>query len=104
MEEADYFDKEWNENFETFWLPLLKTDGKFDLQKIKNEMHDLVFVLNQVAETYCYITGGKLSKAMYYASVIKGEFDNQMNDSYDEGYKDGLEENDGDMISKLKGE
>lgn len=63
---------------ETVWLPLLKTDGQWDEQKIRNELHDLVFIYKQVAEVYEHVTGGRLSKPMYYAEVITALFDDQV--------------------------
>lgn len=85
-------EKEIDEELESYWLPLLKTKGMWDEQKIKNELHDLLFIYKQVAETYEYITGGQLSKAMYYADVIKTKYDDEVNDSYLNGKRD-CEEN-----------
>lgn len=87
------FNKEWDNDYEEFWKPLLQTDGKWDEQKIKNEMHDLCCVLDQVSEVYCHITGGLLSKPMYYADVIKAKYDDQITEAYEEGYQDALDDN-----------
>lgn len=82
------FDKEFLE----FWKPLLQTNGKWDEKKIKNELSDLVFIYEQVDEVYCALTGGKLSKPMYYANTIITEYEQQLSDSYDEGYNDAKKE------------
>lgn len=74
------------------WLPLLKTDGQWDEQKIRNELHDLVFIYHQVDEVYEHITNGKLSKPMYYADVIKQQFDEAINDAVKDAMADRLEE------------
>lgn len=79
----------WEEAWERDWKPLLYTDGKLDIQKIKNEMHDLWFIFEQVSEVYCEVTGNKLSKPMYYASEIIGCYHEQLNDAYDEGFSEG---------------
>ena len=68
----------WNKEWREFWKPLLLTKGKFDEKKIKAEMHDLVFIYEQVGEVYCYITGNKLSKPMYYAKTIIDEFETEV--------------------------
>ncbi len=60
----------WEERFKTFWKPLLKTNGKWDEKKISDELHDLVFIYEQVGEVYCHLTGNLLSKPMYYAGTI----------------------------------
>lgn len=71
-------------DLEENWLPLLKTDGQWDEQKIRAELHDLVFIYHQVGEVYEHITNGKLSKPMYYADVIKAQFDDAVNRAVEE--------------------
>jgi hypothetical protein len=72
------WDREFNEEWEELWKPLILTNGKLDEHKVKNEMQDLVFIYKQVAEVYCYITGNQLSKAMYYADEVKMAFDDEI--------------------------
>jgi hypothetical protein len=72
------FDKEFDENWQD-WLDLIIIDGKLDEQKIKNEMRDLVFIYKQVGEVYCYITGNKLSKPMYYANEVITAYEDELN-------------------------
>jgi len=67
--------EKWEKKYNEFWKPLLTTRGKFDEKKIKNELHDLDFVLEQIGEIYCSLTGGRLSKPMYEAKTILGEHD-----------------------------
>ncbi len=78
-------DEATDKDVEDYWLPLLKTGGQWDEQKIRAELHDLVFVANQVSALYDHVSGGKLSKPMYYADVIKAEFDDAVNKAYEEG-------------------
>jgi hypothetical protein len=63
----------WNKKFKEFWKPLLQTNGKYNEQKIKNELHDLDFIADQISKIYCELTGGALSKPMYYAKTILNE-------------------------------
>ena len=77
----DEFDAKWSRLFETDWKPLLQTGDCWDEQKIRNELHDLVFVSAQVSEVYCYITGGVLSKPFYYAQTIKSFFDQAVSEA-----------------------
>lgn len=72
------FGEKWDSKWEETWKPLLLTDGKFDEEKINNEMHDLVFVLTQVSEVYQAVTGGRLSKEMYFASTVIAEYYEQI--------------------------
>lgn len=81
-----------NFNWEELWLEyrgLLMTDGKYDESKIKNELHDLVFVMTQVGKVYNGLTGGILSKPMYFADVILNLNEDQITESYNSGYEDG---------------
>jgi len=73
------FDKKFEQDYKDYWKNLLTTKGEFDEQKIKNELRDLCFIYDQVGEVYLYITGGQMSKAMYYASDIKTHHDDTIN-------------------------
>lgn len=96
---GDAFDELWPEEFDNFWVPLLKTWGLYDppcmdwdYEKIKNELHDLVFAWRQISTVYCHITGNQLSKSSYYAGTIIDLYEDEIQKAYDEGYKDGTEE------------
>lgn len=86
----DKFLKEYREN----WLPLLKTNGEFDAQKIENEFRDLLFVAAQVSEIYDVLSGGLVSKPMYYADTIISLHNDEVQKAYDNGYEDALEDYD----------
>jgi len=81
------FEKEWEKDWKNLWKPLLKTKGKWDEKKIKNEMHDLVFIYEQIAEVYCHITGGLLSKPMYYANTIITHYEDELTKAIEEELK-----------------
>lgn len=78
--------------YEETWLPLLKTNGKFDAEKIKNEFTDLIFVFNQVSKVYMALTGCNLSKPNYYANTIIDFHKEEISKAYHDGYTDGYEE------------
>lgn len=79
-------------DFEETWLPLLLTDGKLDMEKVKNEMMDLIFVYLQVSKVYCELTGGLLSKPMYYAGTIIGKHEEKLEDAYNNGVEETMAE------------
>lgn len=85
---ADEFNLTWDAKFEEYWKPLLQTDGGWDEAKIKNEMHDLAFVAEQVSEVYLHITGGQLSKPMYYADGVIHAHDNEVARAVEEAVGD----------------
>lgn len=90
----------WEKEWKDFWMPLLKTNGKWDGKKIENEMHDLVFIYEQISIVYEYITGGLLSKPMYYADTIKTAYD----DSVTESAKEEVQDYKQSLIQWLEGE
>lgn len=82
--------KKAEEDYERLWKPLMLTDGKFDEQKIKNEMVDLIFIFNQVSKVYSALTEGLLSKPMYYADVIIEQHNEAVEAAYEQGYSDAM--------------
>lgn len=89
----DEIEKYLQKEIQDYWLPLLKTNGEFDEQKIKNELRDLLFIYEQVGEVYCTITGNILSKPMYYADTIIEVYEEQLQGAYQEGVNDTLANN-----------
>ena len=83
------FSKNWEKRYQQHWKPLITTDGKIDEEKLKNELHDLAFVGEQVAHVYYVVTGGKLSKPFYFASSVEGVYNEQLEDAYNDGYEEG---------------
>lgn len=61
---------------------LVYTDGKLDEEKVFKEMHDFLFMIEEVPKVYNAVTWGKLSKPNYYASVVIGEFEQHLMDNY----------------------
>lgn len=88
------------DNFDwKFWKPLLQTKGKWSERKIRNEIHDLDFVFEQVGRVYMALTGGKLSKPSYYADTIIQEHEQACTDAVTE-YRDMLLEDCKDMTKE----
>jgi len=73
--------KDYKEMWEKWWKPLLELKEDVPVEVMK-ELADYAFVLDQVPAVYRAITNGKLSKTNYYASVIIGEYEQNINDCY----------------------
>ena len=86
------YQQEVEDSYNQIFLPLLKTNGEFDTEKIKNEMCDLIFVLHQVSKVYDRITGGKLSYPTYFAETIVEAYEEEVQEQYDRGYEAGVED------------
>lgn len=58
-----------------FWKDIVVKDGTLDIEQVRRELEDYYFVMDQVANVYDHITGGKLSKPNYHAKVVIAEAD-----------------------------
>lgn len=80
IDDGDVF-TDWETEFESHWKPLLQTRGRWDKAKIRNELHDLVFMCRQLGKVYCHIPNNKLSKPMYYADTVMRAHDDAIEDA-----------------------
>jgi len=84
-------EKSWNK----FWKEIITNeDGTVNLDQVKCELHDFEILINNIPEIYMHVTGGKVSKHLTDADVIKGLFDEHVNELFQD-YKE-------DMISIVK--
>lgn len=68
---ADDARDEFRQRSDDFWRNLVyRPDGTLDEESVLNELSDFYFVIHQVPSVYSDITGGRLSKANYYASSV----------------------------------
>ena len=76
----DEVEKIWQD----FWKPLVSDmDGCLNIRKLKEELADYHFVMQQVQKVYCHITGNMLSKPTYYAEVVINEADKYYENMYE---------------------
>lgn len=61
-----------NQSYNTFWKDLVETNGQLDIEKVKKELCDYEFLLDNVPIVYEEICG--LSYPNYPASTILSEF------------------------------
>ncbi len=91
MTESEKIDAEFDEDWKN-WKECMKDEnGSWNAEKIKAEFRDLWFIYKQVGKVYMRLTGGMLSKPMYYADTIITQHEQEVTDSYQEGYNDALE-------------
>jgi methionyl-tRNA formyltransferase len=66
-----------------FWEPIVtKEDGSLDVEQVKKELHDFYIAMQEVPKVYCHITGNRLSKILYEASVVISAADERYEDFY----------------------
>lgn len=53
-----------------FWKDIIYKDGKLDEEQVMKELEDFYFVMHEYPKVVDHITGGKMSKCMYYADDI----------------------------------
>lgn len=75
-----------------FWKDIVSKDGELDREQLQKELLDYHYILKQLPEIYCHITGGLLSKQMYSAKTIIASSDDYTNKLIDEALKDQREE------------
>ena len=81
-------ERKWNE----FWKDIVTDeDGTLNLDKVKCELHDFGILINNIPEIYMHITGGKASKHMIDADVIKALHDDYVTELFEDYKKDMLE-------------
>ncbi len=68
--------------YDSFWKEIVETDGKLDIEKVKVELYDFSFMMQEVPTVYMHVTGNRLSKTMYYASSVISEADAHMDEIF----------------------
>jgi hypothetical protein len=59
-----------------FWQHIVcNSDGTINIEQVKKELSDYLVFQGEVAEVYCHITDGKISKPNTTAEAVIGEFD-----------------------------
>lgn len=69
-----------------FWEPIVTKNGVLDLEQVKLELHDFYVAMQEVPKVYCHITGNRLSKILYDASVVIKAADNHYDQMYTDDY------------------
>jgi hypothetical protein len=71
-----------------FWKDVIQSameeDGITAAEAVRRELHDFHFIMEQYPLVLCHVTGGKLSKLTYEASVINAAADEYVQDIVDE--------------------
>ena len=79
------------DNYNEFWKEIVEKNGELDLNQIKKELSDYSFILDQLPKIYCHVTGGLLSKHMYFAGTIIQVFEERQSELFEDLLKDELE-------------
>lgn len=83
------------QNSWAFWKPIItKKDGSINMTQLKKELADFSHILEQVSLVYEYVTGGRMSKATYFANDVNAVTDNNYRELYLNVFKE--------MIAELK--
>jgi hypothetical protein len=71
--------RDYKETWEKRWKTICTNpDGSLNLDQIQRELSDFAFMLDQVSEVYCAVTGGFLSKPNYYAGSVISAFEDEV--------------------------
>lgn len=81
------------ENWESFWKGIVcNPDGSINQEKVKKELYDFSYIMDQVPKVYCHITGDILSKLMYPAETVISVADEHFQKVLEREMKEAAEE------------
>ena len=91
------------ERDDDFWREIVYKDGKLDEEAVLNELADYRFLMAQVSDVYCHITGGRMSKPMHYAKDVIAQHDEiaakERDEAFNEGKETGREEAEAELTA-----
>lgn len=82
---------DYEKTYDERWRALVENaDGSLNVDQIKRELHDFSRVMDQASKVYSHIAD--LSKANTAAVHIISAHDEAVSNAWDDGYNDGLAE------------
>jgi hypothetical protein len=69
---------DYEQTFESFWKRILVKKGELDMDQVKRELHDFKVMMDNVSQVYCHITGNRMSKPNYDASVVISVYEEEV--------------------------
>ena len=80
------------ENYQKYWAFLEKPDGSIDKDQLKLELMDFSDMMDNMSLLADLASGGKLSYPTYSAHTIMQQFEEELDEYYDRGYKDATDD------------
>ena len=68
-------DGDYNETYARFWAGIIDAPGVDREDKIRRELHDYTFLMEQVPSVYDAVSGGRISKPNTMAFEVIGQFE-----------------------------
>lgn len=85
-------EKDYNQVYEEFWKVIVEDEnGNINIDQIKRELADYYFVIDEVSKVYMGVTGGRISKPNTFAFELLGEFENRVQEDFQDYLKDECE-------------
>lgn len=78
--------------FDTFWRPLVSTNGMVDMDKVARELADYHDMLDEVPKVYDHVTRGRFSKPNTLARHVIAAHDDVCTEDTNEAVKEAREE------------
>ena len=85
-------ERDYKKDYKEFWKNIVEKKGKLSKDAIMRELSDYSFMMEEVPKVYDHVSGGRISYPNTYAFEVISEFNNQIEDSYNEGFKEGKKE------------
>ena len=81
------------DNYESVWKEIIENpDGSLNKEQVMKELHDFSILIGNISKIYTYMTGSIVSKPMVDAHIIIGLCEEQLQESYDRGYEDAMQD------------
>lgn len=77
--------------FDEVWKSIVIKKGEIDAEQVKLELSDYYHLMTRIAEVYCEVSGGRLSKPTHMAESILSEYHREMEESFELGEKESEE-------------
>ena len=81
------------DNYESVWKEIIENpDGSLKKEQVMKELHDFSVLIGNLSKIYTYMTGSIVSKPMVDAHIIIDLCAEQLQESYDRGYEDAMQD------------
>lgn len=84
--------EELKQRYEYFWKDILENpDGSINKEQLYKELSDFEMLMNNVTKIYMLATGNKVSYNTTLPETVFELFEQELSDSYDDGYQDAMD-------------
>jgi hypothetical protein len=85
--------RDCQKDYDDFWKELVENpNGTLNKDQVVKELSDYSMLMEHMASLYTFATGNKVSYITTLPGVVYGLFEEELQETYERGYKDGAED------------